>query len=69
MESSALEPLFTSRDVAELTGVSLATLRRQREAGLGPRYCLVSKRSIRYPRNAVFTWLKSIESTVTENNA
>jgi predicted DNA-binding transcriptional regulator AlpA len=42
------EPLLNEREVARRLGVSVATTRRWRMEGQGPRYVKVSKSAVRY---------------------
>ncbi|MGH4013153.1 MAG: helix-turn-helix transcriptional regulator [Pseudonocardiaceae bacterium] len=51
--------LLTARQVAELLGVSLWTLRKWTRDGLGPQPHRLGPRAIRYSREDVNAWLRS----------
>jgi predicted DNA-binding transcriptional regulator AlpA len=51
-------PLLSERDVAHITGLSLASVRRWRLVGQGPRYLKLG-RAVRYQREDLAAWLKS----------
>jgi predicted DNA-binding transcriptional regulator AlpA len=52
------EPLMDERGLSELTGMSLATLRRWRLLNRGPRYIKLSN-AVRYRPEDVKAWLES----------
>lgn len=51
--------LMTQRQVADLLGVSVETLRRWRRASTGPDACRLGPRVVRYNRTAVLAWLST----------
>lgn len=51
-------PLLTEHDVARITGLSLASVRRWRLIGQGPRFLKLG-RAVRYRREDLSAWLKS----------
>lgn len=53
-----VEPLLTECDVARITGLSLASVRRWRLLGQGPRFLKLG-RAVRYQREDLAAWLKS----------
>ncbi len=53
-----MSELLTARQVAELLGVSLWTLRRWTRGGQGPPPHRIGPRAIRYSREDVDTWLR-----------
>lgn len=46
--NSAVEALLNENDVARITGLSVATVRRWRLFGQGPRFIKVSGSAVRY---------------------
>jgi predicted DNA-binding transcriptional regulator AlpA len=54
-----VRPLLNERDVAELTGMSVASIRRWRLLGKGPRYVKVGGVSVRYDTGDIEAWLTS----------
>ena len=57
--SRPMEPLLNEHDVARITGLSLATVRRWRLVGQGPRYIKASAAAVRYRPEDIATWLES----------
>lgn len=53
-----LETLLTEHDIARITGLSLASVRRWRLSGQGPRYLKLG-RAVRYQRVDLAAWLQS----------
>jgi predicted DNA-binding transcriptional regulator AlpA len=53
---TALEPLLSVAQVAELTGRSISTLEKDRLTGFGPRYVKLG-RLVRYSPSDVLAWL------------
>jgi hypothetical protein len=51
--------LMNDREVAEALGVSVATTRRWRLLGGGPRYCRVGEAAIRYRPEDVTAYVES----------
>lgn len=59
-------PLYmTTREVAELTGLSPATLRWWRACGgkVGPPSITMGTRSVKYRRTSVMTWIAAQEES------
>jgi excisionase family DNA binding protein len=54
---SSARQFLTTNDLAGLLGVANNTLRRWRSEGCGPRHVKLSRRAIRYSREAVSEWL------------
>ena len=57
-DHNSLEPLFNERDVARVTGLSLASVRRWRLFRNGPRYLKIGV-SVRYKPEDIAAWLDS----------
>lgn len=55
---NTLEELFTERDVARITGLSVASARRWRLLGQGPRFIKIGA-AVRYKPEDLATWLAS----------
>lgn len=55
---NSVQPLLTEREVARLTGMSVASVRKWRLLGQGPQYLKIST-SVRYRPHAVAAWLES----------
>jgi predicted DNA-binding transcriptional regulator AlpA len=55
--------IITLRDVASISGVSLATLRREVDAGRGPRITRISERRVGVRASHLREWLDSLEVT------
>lgn len=51
--------LLTERDVAKLTALSLATIRRRRLLGQQPKFLKIGA-SVRYQISTVMAWLESL---------
>ncbi len=56
--SSTLESLLTEHDVARVTGLSVASVRRWRLLRQGPRYLKIGS-AVRYTAHDLATWLES----------
>ncbi len=56
--------LFNEAEVADLLGISPATLRRWRRLGVGPSWCKLGA-SVRYRREDVASYLESNISSVS----
>jgi predicted DNA-binding transcriptional regulator AlpA len=58
MESvhDAIENLLNEHDVARITGLSVASVRRWRLLRQGPKYIKIGA-SVRYPQNFLTEWL------------
>ena len=54
-----LPPLLNEREVAEMTGMSVATVRRWRLMAKGPRYVKVGGVAVRYYSTDIESWLSS----------
>ena len=57
--SNTLEVLLTEHDVARITGLSVASVRRWRLLRQGPRYIKINS-AVRYKAEAVSAWLESL---------
>ena len=55
--NKALETLLNEHDVARITGLSVATVRRWRLFGNGPRFIKVSGSAVRYRPEDLKTYL------------
>ena len=55
--STAPEPLLTTREVAEILGVNAVTLAKWRAAGTGPAFVQPAPRTVRYRPSAIDAWL------------
>jgi predicted DNA-binding transcriptional regulator AlpA len=53
---NALESLLNEHDVARITGLSVATVRRWRLMNIGPRYLKIST-SVRYTQESIKDFL------------
>lgn len=51
-----IEPLITEKDVAAITGLTVATIRRYRHLRLPPPYIKLGK-NVRYDQNDIRAWL------------
>jgi predicted DNA-binding transcriptional regulator AlpA len=56
--ASNLGTLLNEHDVARITGMSVATVRRWRLLGLGPKFLKLGA-AVRYKPEDVATWLES----------
>ena len=56
--SNALESLLGEHDVARITGLSVATVRRWRLLKQGPRFIKINS-AVRYKPEAVSAWLET----------
>ncbi len=54
-----LQNWLTERAVAQMTGMSVATVRRWRLSGDGPKFFKMNSVAIRYPKAAVEAWVSS----------
>ena len=59
--STCLEALFTEHDVARITGLSVATVRRWRLLRQGPKYLKIGA-AVRYKPEDIAAWLQSCPS-------
>jgi len=59
--SNPLQELLTERDVARITGLSVASVRRWRLLRQGPRYLKIGA-AVRYKPEDVSGWLESVPS-------
>lgn len=57
-ENKTLEALLNEHDVARITGLSVASVRRWRLMNQGPRYLKVGS-SVRYRQEDIFAWLET----------
>jgi predicted DNA-binding transcriptional regulator AlpA len=57
--SRSLQSLLNERDVARITGMSLASVRRWRLVRQGPRYIKLGAAAVRYRPEDVSAWLES----------
>lgn len=64
---SALLEFLTEQDVARITGLSLATLRRWRAKRAGPAFAKLGS-SVRYRREDVALWAKSCLINTSPSN-
>jgi predicted DNA-binding transcriptional regulator AlpA len=58
MVSTPLETLMTEHEVARVTGLSVATVRRWRLLGQGPRYLKIGS-AVRYRPEAIYEFIES----------
>jgi predicted DNA-binding transcriptional regulator AlpA len=58
MASNSLETLLNEREVARITGLSVASVRRWRLLRQGPRYIKIGA-AVRYRLEDISVWLKS----------
>lgn len=56
--NSTVETLFNEHDVARITSLSVASVRRWRLLGLGPKYLKIGA-AVRYRPKDVMAWLAS----------
>jgi predicted DNA-binding transcriptional regulator AlpA len=56
--NNSIETLLTEQDVARITSVSVASLRRWRLLGRGPKYLKLSS-AVRYKPEHVSAWIES----------
>jgi predicted DNA-binding transcriptional regulator AlpA len=54
---SLLQELLTERDVARVTGLSVASVRRWRLLGIGPKYIKIGA-AVRYRSEDISAWLE-----------
>lgn len=59
MRSADIGQLLKEHEVAQLTGMSLATVRRWRLADQGPRFLKLNS-AVRYRQEDVAAWLESL---------
>lgn len=55
---NAINPLLNEHDVARITGLSLASVRRWRLLRQGPKYLKLGA-SVRYRPEDIFAWLET----------
>jgi predicted DNA-binding transcriptional regulator AlpA len=65
-EPEELEKHLPERQVADLLGVSVLTLRKWRWQRRGPTYVKLEGRTVRYSASAVAAYLAACKSGVTE---
>ncbi len=53
--------LLTTQEVADLVGLSAYTIAKYRTKGMGPKYLLIGKKTIRYKKADVEAWIELIE--------
>ena len=58
MKSNAIEKLLTEHDVANITGLSLSSIRHWRLLGRGPKYIKIGA-AVRYKPADVELWLST----------
>lgn len=58
METTSLEKLMTEHDVARVTGMSLASVRRWRLLRQGPKYLKIGA-AVRYKPEDLTAWLEA----------
>jgi predicted DNA-binding transcriptional regulator AlpA len=58
IESNTLETLLNERDIARITGLSVASVRRWRLLRQGPKYVKIGS-AVRYKPEDVSAWLES----------
>ena len=58
---NTLEELLTEHDVARISRLSVATIRRRRLFKMPPKYLKISS-AVRYRREDIAAWLKSCPS-------
>jgi len=58
MASTSLETLMTEHDVARVTGLSVASVRRWRLLRQGPKYLKIGA-AVRYKPEDISVWLES----------
>ncbi len=56
--TNSLEELLNEHDVARITGLSVASVRRWRLLRQGPRYLKIGS-AVRYRSEDIFAWLNS----------
>lgn len=59
LDPDYLDRLITERDAAYFLGYTMRALQNWRLRGGGPAFVKVSKRSIRYRRRDLLTWVES----------
>lgn len=67
-ENNRLEPLLNEREVAGLTRMSLASVRRWRLFGQGPKYIKIGA-AVRYKPDDISEWLASRPTGGTNNTS
>ena len=56
---NSLEVLLTEHDVAQITGLSVATVRRWRLLRQGPRFVKINS-AVRYRKEDISAWLETL---------
>jgi predicted DNA-binding transcriptional regulator AlpA len=56
--SSPIQPLFNEHDLARVTGLSVASVRRWRLLRQGPKYLKIGA-AVRYKPEDIWAWLES----------
>jgi hypothetical protein len=52
-----LPPQFTQSDITEISGLSSFALKQRRARGMAPAFLRLSSQFVRYPREALCSWL------------
>jgi predicted DNA-binding transcriptional regulator AlpA len=60
--ANTLETLLNEHDVARITGLSVATIRRRRLFKMAPKYLKISS-AVRYRPGDIAAWLESCPSS------
>lgn len=55
---AAEPPLWTPAQTAAYLNVTRSKLERMRSEGVGPDYCKIGHKTVRYEPNIVYAWLK-----------
>ena len=61
--------LLSQKQAAELLGLSVRTLERYRRAGIGPTFCRIGSRMVRYREQDLQAWTESSLRSSTSENA
>lgn len=51
-------PLLVEKEVAEQLGVTIRTLQRWRQESKGPKYCRLTRQTIRYKQEDIDQWIE-----------
>ena len=54
--------VVTEQHAADFCGLSIATMRRKRQAGTGPKVVVLSTRRVGYRVDALDAWLRELEA-------
>lgn len=52
--------MLTTKEVAEIVGLSEYTISKYRMMGIGPKFFQLGNKIIRYKRNDVYEWLNAL---------